>query len=120
MDRLGHELLPGSTFTLDQDCAAPGSDLSDKIKNLLHRGAFADDILEVIALLQRYLEPYVLFEQSVMLGRILHGQDDLVVLEGLGYEIKGPEFGCPDGLFDRRKSGEHKSHRVVFHLLELF
>ena len=52
MNRLGDQLFSGSTLALQQYGGAAGRDLGDQVKNLQHRLALADDVLEVVALLQ--------------------------------------------------------------------
>ena len=106
MDRLGDQLLAGTAFTLEQDRAAPRRDLCDQVEDLLHRRALPDDVPETVALLQGFLEPRVFFAQPPVLGCVLDGQQDLVVLERLGDEVEGTELGGPHRLLDGPERGE--------------
>ena len=56
VDGLGDELLAGAALALDQNSRAAGRDLRDEVEEAQHRLALADDIFEVVALLERALE----------------------------------------------------------------
>src|SRR5579862_18793 len=57
----GDDFLAGSAFPLQKHGGATVGYLGDKIENLQHRLAFADDVFEVVALLESALELNVLF-----------------------------------------------------------
>ena len=56
VDGLGDQLFAGAGFALDEDGGARGRDLGDDIEEPEHGLGFADDVLEVIALLEGALE----------------------------------------------------------------
>ena len=95
MDGLGDQFLAGTAFSLQQYRRTARSDLGDQIENLEHRFALADDVLEVVALLQGPLELNV-FLFGFMPG---HG------CAHIGEESSTPEIGaqgCRAGNFGRR------------------
>ena len=65
VDRLGDQLLAGAALALNQDGRAAGRNLRDEVEDRQHGLALADDVFEVVALLESALELEVLFFGAV-------------------------------------------------------
>jgi hypothetical protein len=61
VQRLGDQLLAGAALALDENGRAAGRDLGYQVEDPQHRLALADDVFEVVALLERALELDILF-----------------------------------------------------------
>ena len=49
MDRPSHQFFAGAAFPFDENGSARGGDLSDRIKDRLHRRRVTDDIFKAVA-----------------------------------------------------------------------
>src|SRR5262249_33949163 len=61
VDGFCDEFFPGSALTLQKDGRSASSDLADEVEDFQHRLAFANDVFEVVALLESTLELNVFF-----------------------------------------------------------
>src|SRR4051812_28408359 len=66
---IGNQFFAGAVFTLDQDVRFAGRNTLDQLEQLLHLLAFADDVLEFVAVLQLLLELFVFVNQRFLLDR---------------------------------------------------
>jgi hypothetical protein len=65
---VGDQLLAGAGLAAHQDRGVARGDLRHLLVDGLHRPAVADDIAEVVALLQLLAELHVLLQQPLALG----------------------------------------------------
>ena len=114
MDRLGDQLFPGSALALQQHGGTAGRDLGDQVENLEHRLALADDVFEVVALLQRALELDVLFFRLAPRYGGPHVRQQLLVVPGLLDKVRRAGLHGPHRVLDRPVGGDddHGKTRV--------
>ena len=89
VDRLGDQFFAGAALALQQNGGAAGRDLRHQVENPQHGLALADDVFEVVALLQRALELDVLFFRSMPRDGGAHVGQQLFVVPGLLDEVRG-------------------------------
>jgi len=83
MDRPGHQLLSRPALAVDDDGAVRDGHLLDVVEDLPHAVAEADDLAEVVFLLQVILQRDVLFLEFRVGQGPVDGEFDDIVLEGL-------------------------------------
>src|SRR5205085_8069833 len=103
MDSLGDQLFAGTALALNQYSGAAGRNLRDQVENLQHGFALADDILEVIALLQGALQLLVFFFSAAAAYGSAHVRQQLLVVPGLLDKVGGAVLHGAD------RSEEHTS-----------
>ena len=108
----GHQFLTGAAFTGDQRGGIRGGQLTDELKNLLHRSAAADHTQFVVLLLQ--LRPYGnrLPRIPRRLQRIGHQLFEPRDIEGLEQVIVGAQLHGLDGRL-RGAVGGHEDDRKL-------
>ncbi len=84
MDGLGNQLLAGAAFAADENGGARRCDLRNQIEQREHFVALADDVGEVVALLERALELNIFFAQAAAFDGLRDLQEQLVVRPRLG------------------------------------
>ncbi len=110
VNRLGNQLLARAAFALQQDGRPAGRHLRHQVENLQHRLALADDVLEVVALLQRPLELDVFFFRPMPCHRRPYIGEQLFVVPWLLDEVGGARLHGLDCILDGSVSGDH-DHR---------
>ena len=68
MNRVGDQLLAGSGFAAQQHRRIGPRDLGNLLVHLAHRAAGADEVREIVALLEFLPEMGVLVDQALLLG----------------------------------------------------
>ena len=106
------QFLAGAALALHQHRRASGSDLRHQVEDAQHRIALADNVLEVVALLERALELDDLFFGATASDRAAHIGQQLLVVPGLLDEIIGPGLHGIDRVLHRAVGGDH-DHRPV-------
>ena len=84
MNRLGDQFLAGAALAGDQHGRARGRDLRDQVEHGENPFALADDVREIVALLQGALELHVFFAQAPAFDGQRHLRQQLVVGPRLG------------------------------------
>ena len=105
-------LLARARLTRDEDC---GLNLRDRFNHLvdgLHLLRVADDLVESAALALRALKGAVLLKQPEPFERLLDDELHLVHVEGLLYEVVGPELERLARRLDRGEGRHHHDARV--------
>ena len=64
MNGLGDQFFAGAAFAVDEDGGARRGDLGHEVEDGEHFFAFADDVREIVALLEGALELDVFFAQA--------------------------------------------------------
>ena len=116
MEGLGDQLLSGTAFALEEDCRAAGSDLRDEVEEAQHGFAFADDVLEVVALLEGALELDDLFFGAVTSDSSADVSEELFIVPGLLDEIFRTCADGVDDIADRAVGGDHDDGEIGLHL----
>ena len=116
VDGLGDELLAGAALALDQNGGAAGSDLRDEVEEAQHRLALADDVFEVVALLQGALELDDLFFGAVAGDGGANVGEQLLVVPRLLDEVFRAGADGVDYVADRAEGGDHDDRKVGLHL----
>ena len=83
VDRVGDQLLAGAVLALDQDVGLARRDALDQLEQLLHLLALADDVRELVAILELLLELLVLALQVGALDRLLEQREDALGVDRL-------------------------------------
>src|SRR5207244_3518394 len=79
-DGAGHELLAGAVLAQDQHGGLGRGDLAQRVEDVLHRLAAADDALEAVLLVELALELDVGADELLLLERLLDlGPEDVEV-----------------------------------------
>ena len=112
MDRLRDELLAGARLALDEDVRARRRGLADEVEDLPHDLALADDVGVGVLLGELFLETLVLGGEAALLERLVHREDDFLVLERLGDVVEGAVFHRLDGPVDGREGGDDDDRQV--------
>ena len=113
MDGLGDQLFAGAALALNQNRRAAGRNLRDQVENLQHGLALADNILEVIALLQGALKLLVFFFSAAAAHRGPHVRQQLLIVPGLLDEVSGAILHGADSVIHGAVSGNH-DHRQLW------
>jgi hypothetical protein len=107
VDGFGDQFLAGPTLALQQYRRAAGGHLRHQVEDAQHGLALADDVLEVVALLQGALElDDFFFSAAAAHGGANIGQQFLVV-PGLLDEVGGAGLHRIHGVFHRAVGGDH-------------
>ena len=112
MDRFGDQLLAGAAFALQQHGGAAGRDLRDQVEDAQHGVALADDVLEVVALLEGALELDDLFFGAAAADGGAHVGQQLLVVPGLLDEVGGARLHGVDGVLHRAVGGDHDDRQL--------
>jgi hypothetical protein len=88
----GDQLLAGPGFPQHQDGRLGGGDLADALEQLSHQVAAADHAGDRIVAGQLGAKHRILADDPVLLLHPLHGQQQLVLVEGAGDEVGGAEL----------------------------
>ncbi len=119
VDGLGDEFLAGAAFALNENGGAAGRDLRHQVEDAQHDLAFADDVGEVVALLEGALELQVLFFGAVAGdGRADVGQE-LFVVPGLLDEVLSAGADGFDDVVDGAVGGDHDDRQFGLAFLDL-
>ncbi len=116
VNRLGDQLLAGAALALDQDGGAAGRDLGDEVEEPEHRLALADDVFEVVALLQGALELDDLFFGAMPRNGGANVGEQLLVVPGLLDEVLGAGADGVDDVAHGAVGGDHDDGKVGLHL----
>ncbi len=119
VDGLGDELLAGAAFALDEDGGAAGRDLGDEVEDAQHGLALADDVGEVVALLEGALELEVFFFGAVAGDGGANVGEQLFVVPGLLDEVFRAGADGFDDVVDGAVGGDHDDRQLGLALLDL-
>ena len=112
VDGLGDQLFAGAAFALDQDRRAAGRDLRDEVEEAQHVVAFADDVVEGVALLEGALEvDDLLFGGGAADGGADVGEQ-LLVVPGLLDEVGGARADGVDHIPYSPVGGDHDDRQL--------
>ncbi len=112
VDRFRDQLLAGSALALQQHRRAAGSHLRHQVEDAQHRLALADDVFEVVALLQRALELDDFFFSAAAADRGAHVGQQLLVVPGLLDEVGRARLHGVDGVLHRAIGGDHDDRQA--------
>ena len=87
--------LPVPLSPCNKNGGAAGRDLRDQVEDPQHRLALADDVFEVVALLESALELDVLFFGAAARDRCAHVGQQFFVVPGLLDEVGGARSAWP-------------------------
>ena len=104
---VGHQLLAGSAFAVDEHAAVGGRHQRQLLADGLHGDAFADDGVAR----RGHREAPQLDRHAALFNRILDDNDDLFNGERLFKEIEGAHFRRADRGFDGGVAGDHDHGR---------
>ena len=115
MNRFRDYFFAGTAFALQQHGGAAVRDLCDEIKNLEHGLAFAHDVFEVVALLERALELDIFFFRAAPADGGPYVGQKFFVVPGFLHEIRRARLHGAHGIFHRAIGGDHdyRQARVV-------
>ncbi len=116
VDGLGDELLAGAALALDENGRAAGRDLRDEVEEAQHRLALADDVLEVVALLEGALELDDLFFGAMAGDGGADVGEQLLVVPRLLDEVLGAGANGIDDVADGAVGGDHDDRQVRLQL----
>src|SRR6266567_6250558 len=119
MNRLGDEFFSGTALALDQDRGAAGRDLRNQIEYTQHDFAFAHDVGEVVALLERALELQILFFGAMPRDGRADVGHELLVVPGLLDEVLRAGADGLDDVVHRPVGGDHDNRQLLLALLYL-
>ena len=119
VDGLGDELLAGAAFALDENGGAAGRDLGNEIEDLEHDLAFADDVGEVVALLEGALELEIFFFGPVAGDGGADVGQQLFVVPGLLDEVFSAGADGFDDVVHGAVGGDHDDRQLGLALLDL-
>src|SRR5712675_1380959 len=116
MNRLCDEFFSRAALTLDENRGTARSNLGDEVEEAEHRLALADDIFEVVALLEGALELDDLFLGTMPRdGGADVGEQLFVVPRLLDEVLRTGANGVYD-VADRAVCGNHDDRKVGLHL----
>jgi hypothetical protein len=116
VDGLGDEFLASAAFALNEDGGAAGGDLGDEVEEAKHRLAFADDVFEVVALLEGALELDDLFFGAVSGHGGADIGEELFVIPRLLDEVFGAGTNGIDDVAYGPEGGDHDDGKIGLHL----
>ena len=116
MNRLRDQLLACAALALNQNGRAARRNLGDEVEEAEHRLALADDIFEVVALLQRALELDDLFFGAMPGDGGANVGEQLLVVPGLLNEVLRARTDGIDDVADRAVRGNHDDREIGLHL----
>ena len=114
MQGLGNDFLARPAFALQEHGGAAVRDLGDEVEDLQHRLTFADDVLEVVALLEGALELDVLFFGAAPPHGGAYVGQKLFVVPGLGHEVGGAGLHGAHRILYRAVGGDHDDGQARF------
>jgi hypothetical protein len=112
VERLGDELLAGAALAADQHREIGLGDLLDRLEDLAHRAALADQVLEAVLALDPLEQHAVLALKLGALERMSHHDAQLLVVEGLGQVVLGALLHGLDRDFLAAVRGDHHDRRL--------
>ena len=112
MNGVRDELLAGAGFAGDEDRAARLRHRLEQREQLLHRGALADDALELVPLFELLAQVGVLGAQPALLERGVDDVQQLVELERLLDEVARAALDGLDGVLHRAVAGDDDADDV--------
>src|SRR5258708_12430110 len=101
MKRLRDQLLAGAAFTLQQNGRTARRYLCNQVEEPQHRLALADDVFEVVALLERPLELHDLFFSAMAGDGRPNVGEQLLIVPWLLYQLLGPYANPTDDIAAR-------------------
>ena len=116
VDGLGDELFAGAALALDEDGGTAGGDLGDEVEEPQHWLALADDVFEVVALLEGALELDDLFFGAVPGDGGADVGEEFFVVPGLLDEVLGAGTDGIDDVADRAEGGDHDDGKLGLRL----
>ncbi len=116
---LGDQFLAGAAFALDQHRGAAGRDLGHQVEDAQHGFALADDVGEVVALLEGALELQVFFFGAVARDGGANIGQQLFVVPGLLDEVLGAGADRLDHVVDGAVGGDHDDGQLGLAILDL-
>ena len=120
MDRARDHVLADAAFAGQQHRGARGRHAHDGRENLLHRGAAADDVFELIALAQRFAQLAIFVAQLADFERFFHHHGQVIERKRLGQEIDRAVLHRLHGVFHGAEGGHHDHRRVGVLRLQFF
>ncbi len=112
VDGFGDKLLAGAGLALDEDGGAGGGDLGHGVEEAEHGLGFADDVFEVIALLEGALKLNDLGFGAVAGDGGADVGEELFVVPGLLDEVFGTGADGVDYVADGAEGGDHDDGKV--------
>src|SRR5260370_8938220 len=116
MKRLRDQLLAGAAFTLQQNGRTARRYLCNQVEEPQHRLALADDVFEVVALLERPFELHDLFFSAMAGDGRPNVGEQLLIVPRLLYEVLGACANRIDDIADGAESGDHDDRQVWLRL----
>src|SRR5205823_4354160 len=101
-----------ATLAGDQHGRDAVGSLADRLEDVEHLRALAEEVLEAALPPQLAFESLVLVLEPFPLERVGDGQLDLVDLEGLRQVVVGAELHRLDGRLGGGERGDHEDHRL--------
>ena len=114
MHGFGNDFLAGSAFALQEHGGAAVRHLGDQVEDLQHRLAFADDVFEVVALLEGALQLDVFFFGPAPSHGGAHVRQQFFVVPGFGDEVGGPRLHGAHRVLHRAVGGDHDDGQASF------
>src|SRR5712692_10057323 len=117
--RVGDQLLAGAVLALDENVRFAGRHALDQLEEILHLPALADDILELVAVLQLGLELLVLVDERLLLDRFLELVQEALRVDRLLEEVERAGLHRLDRARDVALAGDDDDLGFGVELLEL-
>src|SRR5437870_1758849 len=106
MNRARDDFLAGARLARNENRARRRGDRFEKMKELQHHRALADDSLEAVPLIELCAEIRVLRLQSPLLERRIERVEEFVDLKGLADKIRRAALDGFHRVLDRSESGD--------------
>ena len=119
VDRFRDQFLAGAAFALNQNCGTAGRDLGYEVEDLEHDLALADDVGEVIALLESALELEVLLLGAMASDGGANVGQQLFVVPGLLNEVFRAGADRVHDIVHGAVGGNHDDRQIGMALLDL-
>ncbi len=120
MNGLGHQLLAGSRFAKNQNGRVGVDDLFHSGEDLLHGGAVADDVVELVLAPQLLTQVEVLGHQPALFDGLGYLDFKFFEVEGLGDVVESSFLHRFDGGFGRGFAGHQDNVGKGRVVLDLF
>ena len=112
VDGARRELLAGARLAVDEHRGVVLRQHADGLEDLVHRLVAAHHVGERVAVGELAAEVVDLVEEAPLLEDLLGGEEDLLLLEGLGDVVAGALLDGLDRAFDAGVAGDHDDVEV--------
>ena len=120
VDTAGDQLLAGAAGTADEHVDIGVGDLPNRIEDLGHRRALADNVVKAEVLPQLFPQMAILLAQHPVCQRLLDHDPQMLRREWLGHKIVRPQPHGLDRILDGAVGSHHEHLDLRVETLDLF